>query len=138
MLDFAVEKPLPQILREYIATVAHIAPETITHVFLALHTEGQHGAGAIPEYECEYKGYARVPVPVDDDGWECDGKFLRYKGALSFNECQSGLQYVTHISLLDTESGPATIVADGQLCVPLLISKGMTLVVRIDFPNLGA
>lgn len=95
--------------------------------YLALHTADPGEAGTALTSECAFGGYARVAVTASTGFSAASGGSTSNTGVISFPECTSGAETVTHASIVTTSSGAGQILYSGALTASRNVSSGITL-----------
>lgn len=94
--------------------------------YIALHTADPGDAGSAITSECAFGSYARVTVTAATGFTAASGGSSSNTGEISFPECSSGSEVVTHVSIVDTTSGAGVIIYSGALTASRTISSGIT------------
>ncbi len=94
--------------------------------YIALHTGDPGDAGTAITSECAFGSYARVAVTAATGFTAASGGSSSNTGEISFPECSSSSELVTHVSIVDTASGAGTIIYSGSLTASRTISSGIT------------
>lgn len=94
--------------------------------YIALHTADPGDAGTAVTSECAFGSYARVTVTAATGFTAASSGSSSNTGEISFPECSSGSEVVTHVSIVTTASGAGTIIYSGALTASRTISSGIT------------
>lgn len=97
-----------------------------TDLWIALHTADPGEAGSQTTSECAYGSYARQQVMRDATGWDVSGNQALNDDLISFPECTSGSETITHVSVGTAPSGAGQILYSGALNAPRSVSAGIT------------
>lgn len=97
-----------------------------TDLWAALYTSDPGEAGSANTNECAFGGYARVPVDRASE-FTLSGNQISNTVQISFPECTSGSETVTHCAFVTTASGAGTILHSGALSASRSVSAGITL-----------
>lgn len=92
--------------------------------YIALHTADPGEGGSATTSEAAFGGYARVAVPVAD--WTGTNP-LSNTNAITFPECTSGSETITHFSIVTTPSGAGQILYSEALNASRSVSSGFTV-----------
>lgn len=92
--------------------------------YIALHTADPGEGGSATTSEAAFGGYARVAVPVAD--WTGTNP-LSNTNAITFPECTSGSETITHFSIVTTSSGAGQILYSEALNASRSVSSGFTV-----------
>lgn len=92
--------------------------------YIALHTADPGEAGTAITSEATFGGYARVAVPVAD--WTGTNP-LSNTNAITFPECTSGSNTITHFSIVTTSAGAGQILYSEALNASRDVSAGFTV-----------
>lgn len=95
-------------------------------LYISLHTADPGETGNQTTAECDYVGYARVPVARSGSGWIITGDTAKNTGIVSFPTCTGGNSNITHIGIGLDSTGAGTLLFTGPLDFPLAISNGIT------------
>lgn len=96
------------------------------NLWAALYTADPADAGSANTNECAFGGYARVQI-TRSSGFTVSGNQVSNAGVISFPECTSGSETVTHCAIVTTSSGAGTILHSGPLSASRSVSSGITL-----------
>lgn len=94
--------------------------------YIALHTADPGDAGSAVTSECAFGSYARVAVTAATGFTAASGGSSSNTAEISFPECSSGSELVTHVSIVTTTSGAGQIIYSGALTASRTISSGIT------------
>lgn len=97
------------------------------NLFVALHTGDPGEAGSQTTNECAFGSYARQSVARTGSGWTVSGNQASNAAQISFPECTSGSETVTHVSIGTSVSGAGQILYKGALNASRSVSSGITL-----------
>lgn len=97
-----------------------------TNLWAALYTSDPGEAGSANTNEAAFGGYARVAVDRAT-GFDLSGNQISNAATISFPECTSGSETITHCAFVTTASGTGTILHKGPLSSPRSVSAGITL-----------
>jgi hypothetical protein len=98
-----------------------------TDLYVALHTGDPGEAGNQQSSECAFGSYARVTVARSGAGWTVSGNTATNAATISFPECTSGSETVTHVSIGTASSGTGQVLYKGALSASRSVSSGITL-----------
>lgn len=98
-----------------------------TDLYVALHTADPGEAGSQTTNECAFGSYARVTVARTSGGFTVSGDTASNTATISFPECTSGSETVTHVSIGTASSGAGQILYKGALTASRAVSSGITL-----------
>lgn len=98
-----------------------------TDLYVALHTGDPGEAGSQTTSECAFGSYARVTVARSGAGFTVSGDTASNTATISFPECTSGSETVTHVSIGTASSGAGQILYKGALTASRSVSSGITL-----------
>jgi hypothetical protein len=98
-----------------------------SNLYVALHTSDPGEAGAQNTNECAFGGYARQTVARSGSGWTVSGNQASNTAVISFPECTSGSETVTHVSIGTNISGTGQVLYKGALNASRAVSSGITL-----------
>jgi hypothetical protein len=98
-----------------------------TDLYVSLHTGDPGEAGSQTTSECAFGSYARVTVARSGAGWTCSGDTASNTATISFPECTSGSETVTHVAIGTASSGAGQILYKGALTASRAVSSGITL-----------
>jgi len=96
-------------------------------LYVALHTSDPGEAGSQTTNECAFGSYARQAVARTAGGWTVSGNQASNTAVISFPECTSGSETVTHVSIGTLSSGAGQIIYKGALNASRSVSSGITL-----------
>jgi hypothetical protein len=96
-------------------------------LYVALHTGDPGEAGNQQSSECAFGSYARVTVARSGAGFTVSGDTASNTATISFPECTSGSETVTHVSIGTASSGAGQILYKGALTASRAVSSGITL-----------
>lgn len=94
--------------------------------YVALHTADPGETGTAATSECAYGSYARVAVARTVGGWTVSGSTVSNTAQISFPECSSGSETITHVSITTASSGSSKILYSGALTASRAVSSGIT------------
>jgi hypothetical protein len=97
-----------------------------TNLWAALYTSDPGEAGSANTNEAAFGGYARVSV-TRATGFSLSGNEISNAGTISFPECTSSTETITHCAFVTTASGAGTILHSGALSASRVVSAGITL-----------
>jgi hypothetical protein len=100
-------------------------------LWAALYTADPGEGGSANTNEATFGGYARVPV-TRATGFNLVGNQISNAAQLSFTECTSGTEVITHCAFVTTASGAGTIIHSGALNDSRTVSAGITLQFAAD------
>lgn len=92
--------------------------------YIALHTADPGEAGTAITSEATFGGYARVAVPVAD--WTGTNP-LSNTNTITFPECTSGSNTITHFSIVTTSAGAGQILYSEALNASRTVTTGFTV-----------
>jgi len=94
-----------------------------TNLWLALHTADPGESGSMAA-EATYGSYARVAI-ARASGFTISGATVQNAALVQFPLCTSGSSLCTHVSIVDTASGAATVIVSGALNSSVSVSTGI-------------
>jgi hypothetical protein len=97
------------------------------NLYIALHTGDPGEGGSQTTSECAFGSYARQAVARTGSGWTVSGNQASNAAQISFPECTSGSETVTHVSIGTIVSGAGQIIYSGALTASRAVSSGITL-----------
>jgi hypothetical protein len=97
------------------------------NLFVSLHTADPGEAGSQTTSECAFGSYARVTVARSGSGFTVSGDTASNAAVISFPECTSGSETVTHVAIGTSVSGTGQILYKGALTASRAVSSGITL-----------
>jgi len=97
-----------------------------TNLYVSLHTAAPGENGNQTTNECAYGSYARQTVARSGSGWSVSGNIASNVGAISFPECSSGSETITHVAIGTASSGTGQILYSGALNASRAVSSGIT------------
>ena len=97
------------------------------NLFVSLHTGDPGEAGSQTTSECAFGSYARATVARSGSGWTVSGDTASNAAVISFPECTSGSETVTHVAIGTSVSGAGQILYKGALTASRSVSSGITL-----------
>lgn len=97
-----------------------------TILYAVLHTADPGEAGVATTSEATYGSYARVAINRNNTGFTVSGNTASNAAAVTFPQCSSGTNTVTHISITTASSGGSQILYSGALASPLAVSTNST------------
>lgn len=97
------------------------------NLFISLHTGDPGEAGSQTTSECAFGSYARVSVARSGAGFTVSGDTASNAAVISFPECTSGSETVTHVAIGTATSGTGQIIYKGSLTASRAVSSGITL-----------
>jgi hypothetical protein len=96
-------------------------------LYVGLHTADPGEAGSQTTSECAFGSYARQTVARTSGGWTVSGNTASNTAVISFPECTSGSETVTHVTIGTASSGAGQILYKGALNASRSVSSGITL-----------
>jgi len=96
-------------------------------LYVSLHTGDLGEAGSQTTSECAFGSYARVAVARNSGGFTVSGDTASNTATISFPECTSGSETVTHVAIGTSSSGAGQIIYKGALTSSRAVSSGITL-----------
>jgi hypothetical protein len=96
-------------------------------LYVSLHTGDPGEAGSQTTSECAFGSYARVTVARSGAGFTVSGDTASNTATISFPECTSGSETVTHVAIGTASSGAGQILYKGALTASRAVSSGITL-----------
>lgn len=110
-----------------IANIANNASATpATNLYISLHTADPGEAGTQLTSECNYTGYARVPIARSPAGFVITGDVAKNKEIVTFPTCTGGTNTITHFGIGLAGTAAGTLLFVGTLDASLNISNGIT------------
>ena len=111
-------------------TIDNVASNAATspavQLYISLHTADPTEAGTQLTSECNYTGYARVPVTRTGAGWTITADTAKNTGIVTFPTCTGGNNTITHVGIGLAQTGAGTLLFTGVLDFTLSISNGIT------------
>lgn len=101
-------------------------------LYVSLHTGDPGEAGIQTTSECAYGSYARQAVARDATGWDVSGNQALNDDAISFPECTSGSETITHVGIGTTLAAGGQLLYSGALSASRAVSSGITPVFNIN------
>lgn len=98
-----------------------------TNLYVSLHTADPGEGGNQTTSECAFGSYARQTVARSGSGWTVSGNTASNAATISFPECSSGSETVTHVAIGTASSGTGQILYSGSLSASRSVSSGITL-----------
>lgn len=102
------------------------------NLFISLHTGDPGESGNQQSSECSFGNYARVSVARTSGGWTVSGNQAQNAAIISFPECTSGSETVTHVGIGTLTSGTGQLLYKGALTASRSVSSGITLQFAIN------
>lgn len=96
-------------------------------VYVSLHTANPDETGNQTSSECAFGSYARQAVARTSGGWTVSGNQATNAATISFPECTSGSETVSHFAIGTAVSGTGQILYKGALTASRSVSSGITL-----------
>lgn len=97
-----------------------------TDLWAALYTSDPGEAGSANTNEASFGSYARVAIDRATE-FTVSGNQVSNTVQISFPECTSGSETITHCAFVTTSSGAGTILHSGALSASRAVSSGITL-----------
>lgn len=102
--------------------------EANTNLFVSLHTADPGESGNQTTSECAFGAYARQTVARTTGGWTAASSGSTSNVAqISFPECSSGTETVTHVAIGTALTSTGQILYSGSLNASRAVSAGITL-----------
>ena len=101
-------------------------PSYGSNLYVGLHTADPGEAGDQTTSEATYIGYARVAVARDSGGWTVTGPAATNVAEITFGECTSGTNTITHVTVGTAASGTGQILYKGALTASIDVSNLIT------------
>lgn len=98
-----------------------------TDLYMSLHTADPGEAGSQTTSESAVGAYARQAVLRTVGGWTVSGNQAVNAATISFPECTSGSETITHFAIGTSLSGAGQVLYKGALGASRVISAGYTL-----------
>lgn len=98
-----------------------------TDLYVSLHTSDPGEGGSQTTNECAFGSYARQAVARTSGGWTVSSNSASNTAIISFPECTSGSETVTHVAIGTASSGAGQILYKGALNSSRSVSSGITL-----------
>jgi len=109
-----------------IANIAdNAASAPLTDLFVALHTGDPGEGGDQTTNESAYGSYGRESVVRTSSGWQVTNNQADNVDPITFTECSSGSETITHVSIGTATSGAGKILYSGALTASLAVSAGI-------------
>lgn len=96
------------------------------NLYVSLHTADPGETGDQTTNEATYTGYARVAVVRSSGGWTVTANAVENAAAITFPQCTSGSNTITHFAVGTASSGAGKILYKGALSASLAVSNGIT------------
>jgi len=100
--------------------------DSISNIYASLHTADPGEGGDQTSNECDYTGYARVAVSRDSGGWTVSGNQSSNTAEITFGECTSGTNVISHVGVGIASTGTGQVLYSGALNSSLSVSNGIT------------
>jgi hypothetical protein len=101
---------------------------TAGSLYVSAHTANPDEAGAQNSSEASYGGYARVAVARTSGGWTVANNTVTNAATISFPQCTSGSQTITHFGVgVASGIGAGKLLYKGALDASRAISAGIIL-----------
>lgn len=97
------------------------------NLYVSLHTADPGEGGSQTTSECAFGSYARQAVARSGAGWTVAANSVENAATISFPECTSGSETVTHVAIGTVVSGAGQIIYSGALNASRSVSSGITL-----------
>lgn len=94
--------------------------------YVSLHTADPGETGNQATNEANYGSYARQAVARSGAGWTVSGNNCSNAAAITFPECTSGSNTITHFGIGTDSSGAGNLILSGALTASLAVSAGIT------------
>lgn len=105
------------------------------NLFVSLHTADPGEGGSQTTSEAAYGSYARQSVARTGSGWTVSGNTADNTAVISFPECTSGSETITHVGIGTLVSGAGQLIYSGALDASRAVSTGITLQFAIGALN---
>ncbi len=112
---------------EYVFKATAFSWNGNTNLYVSLHTGDPGEGGSQTTNECAFGSYARATVARSGSGWTVSGNTASNASTISFPECTSGSETVTHVAIGTAASGTGQILYSGALSASRAVSTGITL-----------
>lgn len=99
---------------------------TAGSLYVSLHTADPGEAGNQTTSESAYGAYARVAVARTAGGWTVTGNAVENNAAVTFPQCTSGVEAITHWAVGTASSGSGKVLYKGSFTVPLAVAVNIT------------
>ena len=96
-------------------------------LYISLHTADPGEAGGQTTSEANYGGYARVTVARTSGGFTVTGNVASNAAAVTFAECTSGTNTITHVGIGTASGGAGRLIASGTISPSVNVSTGVTV-----------
>lgn len=96
-------------------------------LFVSLHTSDPLENGLQTSNECTFGSYARQSTDRNSGAWTVSSDQASNAAIISFPECTSGSETVTHFAIGTVVSGAGQILYKGSLGASRAVSPGITL-----------
>lgn len=111
---------------EYVFKATAFSWNGNTNLYISLHTADPGEGGSQTTSECAYGSYARQTVSRSGTGWTVTGSSATNAATISFPECTSGSETITHVAVGTAVSGTGQILYSGALNASRAVSSGIT------------
>lgn len=105
------------------------------NLFVSLHTGDPGEGGSQTTSESAFGSYARQSVARTAGGWTVASNTADNTAVISFPECTSGSETITHVAIGTVVSGAGQIIYSGALDASRAVSTGITLQFAIGALN---
>lgn len=95
-------------------------------LYVALHTGDPGEGGSQTTNEANYGSYARIAVSRAGSAWTVTGGVASNVSDITFTECTSGSNTITHVSIGTDSSGAGNLLFIGALSSSISVSTGVT------------
>lgn len=96
------------------------------NLYVALHTADPGEGGSQTTSEATYGSYQRIAVARTGAAWTITGGVASNAADIEFDECTSGSNSITYVSIGTASSGAGNLLFIGQLNNPITVSTGVT------------
>ena len=113
-------------LLNYVFNKTAFSWDSITNLYLSLHTADPGEAGTQATNEATYTSYSRVAVSRSGSGWAVSGDTASNLSLVQFPQCTGGSSTVTHVGIGIAASGAGVLLYSGVLGSALTITNLIT------------
>lgn len=109
-----------------IANIAQNGSSPLTVLWCSLHTADPGETGTQTTSEASYGGYARTSVARTSAGWTITANSVSPAALVTFPQCVSGTNTITHAAVGTASSGTGKVLYKGALSPNIAVSTGVT------------
>lgn len=97
------------------------------NLYVSLHTGDPGEAGDQTTSEATFGQYARQAVPRTTGGWTVSGATATNTAAITWTECDSGSETISHVGIGKAATGAGELLWSGAVDTSRAVSAGVTL-----------